>query len=318
MFIPHPFAHNSSMMHDVWFIESNYHYHFRTNQLFVNCIAYFVAGGIVGIIFHKSHIFVPPLHISYSESCPDLQKNLCTAPLENEIGVLAFYMCLSLGVVTGAIGVRTFGGRRKVIFWREASSGINTFSYVIAEMLVDFFLTTIYCMFFASAIQLCIPLRASFGLWWVAFSVMSFTMMGMPYVLGYLVPDLETATTTAVLLGIVVVIFEGLLPEIGKNGVWNYAWWSGLALETIELTEGHNVNTTVNSWCEGSGFDRTEWCWQDADDKYISYFHFLVPEAHQILEPDLGRDLGIIVAIGIGIRIVAYFVIRFGYGEKKL
>lgn len=293
----------------------------RSNQVFVNSLSFFLAGAIVGIIFHKSHLLLEPLHLSYSKSCPNLSQNLCSNPRENEVGIFAFYNVLALGIVTGAIGVRTFGGRRKLIFWREASGGASTLAFVASEMFVDAIMVTLYTMYYTAAVQLMVPVRATYGLYWGTYVTLAFAMLGPAYVLGYLIRDLETATTSAVVVGIIVVIFEGFIPKVGDDGYMWYSFWAGRAVETVELVHGHHINTTVARFCSESGgnFKQIDGCWTNSDgDQYISYFHFLVPESHRTLEPDLARDLAVVFGLGIFIRIVAYVIIATFYNQKKL
>eukprot|EP00002_Diphylleia_rotans_P015297 TRINITY_DN2972_c0_g1_i2.p1 TRINITY_DN2972_c0_g1~~TRINITY_DN2972_c0_g1_i2.p1 ORF type:complete len:617 (+),score=88.14 TRINITY_DN2972_c0_g1_i2:1091-2941(+) len=99
--------------------------------------------------------YVGPIAPELEEFCPYelLHRNKCSLPLEDNFVPSGNLLCWGIGFAGIAMGASTFGNE-KVVYWRDASSGLNPLSYHLAKIITDlprvflsgslFFLTFIF------------------------------------------------------------------------------------------------------------------------------------------------------------------------------
>ncbi len=288
----------------------------RTNRQLLDGFAHMAAGIIIGIIFHASPILVEKIDIQYGASCPYANQAPCTDPQVNDIGMWGFYNTMGLGLVAMVSAIQTFGGMRKIVFWREAAGGASTTAYFFGECIMDILAVMVNTIFYAAAVQLLVPLRTDIGNYWVLYLCVAFTVTGVGYILSIALTEISNAMIFATVLSIVMTLFEGFIDKIGDYAYWCYAFWSGRAFSNMEYVQGYNLNTTIPAYCTEYNLDARYNCYRDSDtQEYISYFDAIVPENHRT--PALATDLAVIIVLGFVSRFIAYLFLNFADASKR-
>ncbi|GAB5364432.1 hypothetical protein AAMO2058_000969800 [Amorphochlora amoebiformis] len=189
----------------------------RSSRIFEDAIAHLITGFIIGLIFYQSPLFLTKIDTVYGNSCPATSKLLCHYAKLNRIGMWGFYNVMFLGLVSVSTANRTFGGRRKVLFWREASHGVSSLMYFLAENLCDLLASFINALFYTSAIQVAVPLEASLGIYWMLWTTLHFTVTGMSYVFSILIREISNSTIAGVVFAIIFSMFEGFIEAVFIN-----------------------------------------------------------------------------------------------------
>eukprot|EP00501_MAST-03F_sp_TOSAG23-6_P001874 GSMAST32.ASY1.ANO1.1952.1 assembled CDS len=287
---------------------------FRTYQLGFDLLAFVFDG------------FEVPMNIR-KIAHRNIFTQICFEPLRNELGPFGFFMTMALGVCAASVSCVSFCGQKKIVFWREASAGVNKLAYFLAVVLVDFPLQCIGAVCFIAPVALIVDVAGptSSYLQWALCVV--WTVSGMGYAVGCAFQtDLSLATLTSVIFAVLINLFGGYVPKAGKFAYWAYSRWSARALTWIEMGIGHESDfpTTVLQKCIDSFNNQNQnterlrekdGCFMDwdncgnSDDAscLMSKYDKNAPEEHR--KPDFAFDIICLIIFGLLFRIVAYFLL---------
>ncbi|GAB5357084.1 hypothetical protein AAMO2058_000343900 [Amorphochlora amoebiformis] len=282
----------------------------RTDTASVTAFAYLVGGIVVGIIFNDDPMLSGVPAEEYLTNCPGTADSRCFWPRSNAVGRFGFYNVMCLGVVAIATATATFSGPRKIIFWRESSVGASGLAYFLGENIVDSVMILIYSVFYASAIQLLVQLRGSFALYWSLWTVFAWMVNGISYIFSIGIRSMSGAMISGVVVAIVLSLFNGFVPRVGDNAYWCYTLWAGRACSNIEYIDGYDLDTSIPGICKNVPQFEGEklGCYYTRDDELVSYYDYVVPETHRT--PNRSLDFGILIFLGLVVRIIAFILLK--------
>mmetsp|Transcript_6341 Transcript_6341/g.8825 ORF Transcript_6341/g.8825 Transcript_6341/m.8825 type:complete len:979 (+) Transcript_6341:93-3029(+) len=189
----------------------------RTNRIAVDATAYLVAGLIIGMIFNDVLLLGVTPSVLYGRNCPGNSDSQCFIPTDFVAARrFGFYNAMALGIVAVSTGTVTFAGQRKLLFWRDASAGASPSAYFFGEVLCDMTTVWISSLVYTSIVQLMVPLRGPFLLYWLLWTVSVFVMHGLSYVMAIGILEMGNATIAGVIMSIVLTMFEGFIDLLGN------------------------------------------------------------------------------------------------------
>eukprot|EP01028_Stygiella_incarcerata_P010968 TRINITY_DN598_c0_g2_i3.p1 TRINITY_DN598_c0_g2~~TRINITY_DN598_c0_g2_i3.p1 ORF type:complete len:820 (+),score=195.49 TRINITY_DN598_c0_g2_i3:24-2483(+) len=205
----------------------------------INTLMHFLAGVIFGIPFLSGRIFVKPVPLIYAEAdyCPKAVRDaFCYSPLYDLTGYLCQFVIMAVSAVAIATSVRSFG-MEKVVFWREASAGINKQAYYLAKNIVDLIFIFTYAFSFTCGLLGVASLAGSFGNYLLLVLVTEFAV----YALGYILSIISTVPN-ATLVGVVSTLVwasvaNGMTYSVKKMGFWGFISYPRWVSEGIFYAE---------------------------------------------------------------------------------
>mmetsp|Transcript_28321 Transcript_28321/g.45883 ORF Transcript_28321/g.45883 Transcript_28321/m.45883 type:complete len:776 (+) Transcript_28321:2-2329(+) len=255
-----------------------------------------IAGLVYGIGFASSRFFVPPIPTQYLPYCTPLIDAFCYLPEVDELGRLATFGTMAVGLTAVTMAVRTFSNE-KVVYWREAASGENTFSYFLAKCIADIPNMAIGSVVLLSVFFMIAAPHGKFGDYFGAVFLLEFAVYGVGYVCSMIIPtnkDLATlfAATCALIAGL------GVNPGGGRELCWGR--WFGEAVYIAELR-----------------LDVLDPVTRDAVNSFLDFVKRETPSGTYSLDM-FGRDLFALAIFGVVLRFLAYLGLRLIYrGRQK-
>ncbi|KAJ3124578.1 hypothetical protein HK098_000974 [Nowakowskiella sp. JEL0407] len=146
----------------------------------------------------------------------------CIAPHD---GLFAVAQLICLGVMfTGiTVGVSTFGNER-VVFWRERSTGLQTFPYFMAKLIADLPRILIATVMFFCAVMLMLNLQ---GLMWVLLLIVFLTYVNafaMGYFLSTFLPKSITFLFATAFALVWCLVLSGISPTLATVNSSEFPW----------------------------------------------------------------------------------------------
>eukprot|EP00475_Leptophrys_vorax_P044540 TRINITY_DN8966_c0_g1_i1.p1 TRINITY_DN8966_c0_g1~~TRINITY_DN8966_c0_g1_i1.p1 ORF type:complete len:418 (-),score=91.74 TRINITY_DN8966_c0_g1_i1:27-1130(-) len=131
--------------------------------------------------------------------------------------MICLLACLAMGLLGTNASLRLFG-KERLIFWREASSGIPISSYFASKLLLELLQTVTYPFIFLLAFYNIIIPELPFALMYTVFVSIYFYSSGLGIFISILVSP-GTATLVGVLAPIILGgFFSGLAPQLSSMG----------------------------------------------------------------------------------------------------
>ena len=198
------------------------------------------------------------------------------------------FSSLCMGVCAAVASLRLFGADR-LIYWRESLVGVNETSYFFSLILVELHRAFAYPLVFVSAYLPLAKPQAAFHTIYFVFCATYFAMAGLGLLLSVIcrpVPALMIATMLPLVIG---GFLAGVNPPVNQMSslmafVSNFSF-TRWAVEPLGMAEGKFVNIY--------GADNVYW-WLD---------HFKFVDRYWV-------DIGALMAMGCGFRILAAFALR--------
>jgi len=230
-------------------------------------------------------MFVPPIPSAYYPLCPaSIVQEFCIAPDIATIERLPGYATMAIGLCAATIGVRTFYNER-VIYWRETASGTNTLVYFLANCAVDIFPVFIYSLTLACAFVAVTCPTGSLGGYVGAIFLYEYCLFGVGYICGCL------NDSNPFILAVIVALISGLgVQATGVPFMWSR--WAGEALLLHEIgyeTQPPQVKPLVEFYIVN---------WKYKVGMYAT-------------------DLWAMVLVGLGLRLLAYILMRILNRDKQ-
>lgn len=218
-----------------------------------------------------------------------LSKNVNTS----DIGFkqLLFFLSSVLGAMTALCAVPLFSGRVSVIK-REAQTGVSALACGIGFMIFDLVIV-IWMAVNLNAAWMLFGHAGHFYHWFLVIIGTSFAASGIGYMTGVSVPPM-TANTVAVVSSIIFAVFSGVEPtlrQLSDLNILNTPWYISYATWTAEA-----AYYTWTQYMSESGIDNEERVQRGAD-----HYGYEVSS--------LGRAIGCLVALGIGFRLIALYLL---------
>jgi ABC-type multidrug transport system ATPase subunit len=224
----------------------------RTYTLIVDLCAFLLDGLVIAVIFGSLPLLIPARGLEYMQNCPTGAEGKCYRPVRNEIGPFGFYMTMALGIVSASVSTKSFCGPEKIIFWREASTGISRFAYFLSNILIEVPVQILGALFFVAPVAAFTDFRGPME-WYFLWSLcLVWCVFGMGHLIGCAFEtDLSLSTLLSTILAVLINLFGGYVPKAGTGGYWAFSRWSARALSYIEMGMGYpnDFPTTVDQKC---------------------------------------------------------------------
>lgn len=252
--------------------------HLKENRLIVDCVYHLIAGCILGLVTAGGVLLLVPLPTTYTQSCPPEASPKCVWFQRYQLGPATFYMASLFAAVVIPSAVRTFG-REFSVLKRNYDVGANLYSYFIGKMVIDYLFGALKAMLFVAPIIAIAPWTAPFEYLLAIFICLSIYLNSFCYLLSLLFSNPDVAILFGTVYCIPINLLGGFVPLLG-DGYHAYVFhpkWVARAIATAELHYGQKLS--------------------------IDLINSFVPESWKY--PDLGKDLGILCAMAIGLNIVS-------------
>lgn len=171
----------------------------------------------------------------------DDYKILSSAIDYKSIPQMALLVCISIGLIAAAPGVRVFG-EEYLIYRREASSGHGRFAYYIAKVASTFPRMVLGCVHFTVFfLMLATPRIGWFAAFWANLFYF-YCIYGLASVVSMVVRQTD-GPLFAVMASLIVGVLSGAAPPLAKVQEWHVGWlWrSSPGVWIAEIYFGENV-----------------------------------------------------------------------------
>ena len=135
---------------------------------------------------------------------------------------MALLVCISIGLIAAAPGVRVFG-EESLIYRREAASGHNTFAYYTAKVISTFPRMIFGCFHFTTFFILLATPRISWAASFVVNLLYAFCIYGLASMIS-MVARQEDGPLLAVMASLIVGVLSGAAPPLRKVEGWHVGW----------------------------------------------------------------------------------------------
>eukprot|EP01114_Cavostelium_apophysatum_P016835 TRINITY_DN4868_c0_g1_i1.p1 TRINITY_DN4868_c0_g1~~TRINITY_DN4868_c0_g1_i1.p1 ORF type:complete len:808 (+),score=142.72 TRINITY_DN4868_c0_g1_i1:71-2425(+) len=255
-----------------------------------------VALGTTGL---QGEVYQPPLPLGLAELCPSVVKERCiNETTTGDLPTLLFFVVMVIGAAANIIGTKTFGeARERRNYYREASSGANTFAYFLARCTFDLFniLKTSYIFLIFYALMTDPPGQK--GPWFATVYLLYFAGFGMGYFFSSIL-EFNKALVSSVVAAIAISVTSGLSPTLSRvEDYWplpilwylSYCRWSAEAFYINMTQSDPRIKDRYDTVIRGTGYN-----------------------------PDnFALDLGMLFVLGVVWRILAYIAMRLRHRDKQ-
>ena len=306
--------------------------YFRTYSLVIDLLAFLLDGLIIAMIFGSKPLLIPARGMQYMQNCPRGAEWKCYSPVRNQIGPFGFYMTMALGIVSASISTKSFCGPEKVIFWREAGTGVSVIAYFLSVLVIDIPVQIMGSLFFVAPVAMFTQFRGPMDMYILWSVCLVWCVFGMGNLIGTAFEtDLSLSTLLATMIAVLMNLFGGYVPKAGTGGYYAYTRYSARALSYIEMALGYpnDFPTTVDPKClaeDGHRLYEQDGCFRDWDlcgddggatdssSCLISKYDAYVVEEH--MGPSLAVDLMMLVIFGLVLRVAAFFALKYVRRDK--
>jgi hypothetical protein len=263
----------------------------------VNLAMRVLAGLTVGIAFAAGKIFIPPIPFPYPTLglCPSIvAKEFCEMPIRDDTPPLNDYFIMAVGLVAMASAVRTFG-RDRAVAWREASVGVQWFAQALAKWLLDIPFMALYSLCFSASLLAVSSLQGSLADYWLVFLLVEFCVFGFGYCLSAFMRP-KNAILVGVIAALSWVVCDGssfAVHDLGVIGMLSYPRW---AAEAIFLTAIQYDSMT-------------------SEDQQL--MQYVVDNYKGWKLDNYGNDIGVLIALGCGFRVIHAFLLWACNRDKR-
>jgi ABC-type multidrug transport system ATPase subunit len=307
----------------------------RTYGLVVDLMAFLLDGLIIAMIFGSKPLLIPARGIQYMENCPKGAEWKCYSPVRNQIGPFGFYMTMALGIVSASVSTKSFCGPEKVIFWREAGTGVSVPAYFLSVLVIDIPVQLLGALFFVAPVAMFTQFRGPMDVYLLWSICLVWCVFGMGNLIGTAFEtDLALSTLLATMVAVLANLFGGYVPKAGTGGYYAYTRYSARALSYIEMALGYpnDFPTTIDPKCLAEGgealYDQ-DGCFRDWDSCnnndnnggpmdtsacLVSKYDRYVVDEH--MGPTLAVDLAMLVVFGVVLRVAAFFALKYVRRDK--
>jgi len=261
----------------------------------VDCLLHAIAGLVFGIGFASSRFFVPPIPPQYQQFCTHLIDSFCYLPEVDELGRLATFGTMAVGLTSVTMAVRTFSNE-KIIYWREASSGENTIAYFLAKCLADIPNMAMGSVVLLSVFFMIASPHGNFVDYLGAVFLLEFAVYGVGYISSMLVPTNKDLATLSAAVGALIAGL-GVNPGGGRELCWGR--WFGEAVYIAELR-----------------LDMLDPVTRAAVDGFLLFQKKDTPQGTYSLDM-YATDLFALFIFGLFFRALAYLLLRVVYRSKQ-
>jgi len=246
-----------------------------------------IAGSVLGALY-VSAPYRGPLSPQLIQMCPTFMQDKCELPQQDQLNAMAMLISLSTGFTAITASLKCFGPER-VVFWREASAGINKDAYFIGKNLAQLFNIGLAPVVFLSVFYALTSPRATFLTYYTILVLLQFCFVGFGYLVS-VVFTYKNAQLAGVVLTLIFGMFGGTNPslkQLKENIVTTIVSsispnrWAQEALYVSEITRYDKIYS-IDSSLEFWGFNK---------DNY-------------------NLDLYMLLALGLGSRIIALFLLK--------
>ncbi|KAL6719027.1 hypothetical protein ACLMJK_003262 [Lecanora helva] len=171
----------------------------------------------------------------------DPYTDLSTAVNYKSVPQMALLVCIAIGLIASAPGVRVFG-EEYLMYKREAASGHNIPSYYIAKVISTIPRMVFGCFHFTTFFILLATPRISWGASFVVNLMYAFCIYGLSSMVSMIARQ-EDGPLIAVMASLIVGVLSGAAPPLRKVDVWHVGWlWrSSPGVWLAEVYFGENV-----------------------------------------------------------------------------
>ena len=238
-----------------------------------------------GFVSDCMTMFVVGAVLGYMFGADEWTEEASKLPLRNFITILA------VGLTSCLRALGTFGNERPV-FWRERNGGVSVFSYFLGKVMCDFIFISIFPMCFLFTFTGVAQPRAQFTATFPVLWLTSFAASAMGYLLSCLFRP-EVAKFNGLMAILVCCLFAGVQPPLSffKGGFLtsivdlSFARWSQEALQIVEFGAYPEL--------------------------YQGSLNRILAE-HGWSVDNLGTCKSSLVALGIGLRIASFLMLKLG------
>ena len=155
--------------------------------------------------------------------------------------MMALLVCISIGLIAAAPGVRVFG-EEYLVFRREASSGHGRLAYYIAKVTSTFPRMVLACIHFTTLFMMLATPRIGWFAGFLANLLYFYSIYGLAHVVSMIVRQTD-GPLFAVMASLIVGVLSGAAPPLAKVQGWHVAWlWrSSPGVWLAEIYFGQNV-----------------------------------------------------------------------------
>lgn len=157
------------------------------------------------------------------------------------VPMMALLVCISIGLIASAPGVRVFG-EETLMFRREAAAGHNRLAYYVAKVLSTIPRVVLACLHFTTFLILLATPVISWGASFMVNLLYFYCIYGLASVVSMIVRPAE-GPLFAVMASLIVGVLSGAAPALKKVESWHVGWlWrSSPGVWLAETYFGQNV-----------------------------------------------------------------------------
>lgn len=255
----------------------------------------FIAGSLLGALYIDTP-YEGPVSPALAAMCPVFLQPLCELPQSDKLSTMAGLVSLSIGFTAMTAALKCFG-LEKVIFWREASSGVNKVAYFIGKNIAQLVNIALAPIVFLSVFYTLTSPRAPVAMYYIVILLVQFCFVGIGYLFSILLP-FDGAQLAGVVVTLVCAILGGATPPptLGQlqqtpltfviSSLSPYRWSvEALYIEELKKYAGiYDITTSYEFW----GYN-------------INNYH---------------KDLLALFGIGLGARVLALFFLMIMHRDK--
>jgi len=256
-------------------------------------------GICLGMSVANMEMFLPPLPQNFVSECPEVVRDQCeTQMVDGDVPTTIFFIVMVVGAAANISAVRSFGeSNEKANYYREASSGMNTYAYFLAKCTYDLWNIFRLCYIFLMLYLLLTDPPGSKIIWALIMYSLYFASYGIGYFFSNIM-DHDDALVSAVIAAVAFSVTSGLSPKLTDVNSYPplpFIWWissSRWAAEAVYIN-------MVASW---------PWL-KDRLDTNIEDSGY---------KPDnLALDIGLTFFLGVVWRVAAYVALRLRNRNKQ-
>ncbi|KAJ3446436.1 abc transporter g family member [Anaeramoeba flamelloides] len=261
---------------------------------FIDLLLVYIAGLFLGVLNQNRPYIGPPPGYVINE-CPSQMKEYCGYPQQEPIGSLASLTALAIALTSTMSTLKVFGNER-VVFWRETSTGMNSFAYFLGKNLSNLPNILLQPLVFLSIFYILVNPRTFLKDYYGVLILVQFAGSGIGMFVSTLLPQSVSQLAGAVIC-LILSLVAGFNPPLKKiehmviMNIFNALSFLRYGQETIFILE----------------IER----WSDVYDVQSTYDLYGYKKSHKAM------DIGLLFLLGIGHRVLAYLFLKFKDRNKQ-
>ncbi|KAI8905545.1 P-loop containing nucleoside triphosphate hydrolase protein [Gorgonomyces haynaldii] len=138
----------------------------------------------------------------------------CQATVD-QLGMAGMFICLGAMFAGISVGANTFG-RERVVYWRDAASGMSVIPYFLAKFVVDIPRIVLGSTFYALALALFFPYRQAFVTLYILVVTIYFVSFAMGYWISTAFPLSRAALIGTGFALLWALVLSGVVPKLSE------------------------------------------------------------------------------------------------------